>query len=190
MIHHTVYLSLGSNLGDSRETLQKACATIKALPAITLMQASPIYVTNPQLVTDQPDFVNQVIQIECDATWTPECLWQALSEIETRLGRVRDTVQRFGHRNIDIDILLFNMCQYKIETLTLPHPRMHDRAFVLVPLADIAPDLALRHADIGIEPEIDAGAETGADTASFITVKALLSKLSYSLVGERLKQTF
>jgi len=134
---HTVYLALGSNLGDRPANL---LAALQALPpAVLPLEASPVYQTPPWGYTDQPAFLNQVVRAHTDLS--PMDLLKYLKDLETRLGRQPNF--RNGPRQIDLDILFYDNLVQVTQELTLPHPRLPDRAFVLVPLADLAP--GLRH---------------------------------------------
>lgn len=130
-----VYLALGSNLGNRRENLRAALRSLP--PAATVLAESPIYETAPWGYNDQPDFLNQVILIETGLH--PAGLLARLKEIEAEMGR--EATFRNGPRLIDLDILFFGELIYDQEGLTIPHPRLGERAFVLIPLADLAPDL-------------------------------------------------
>lgn len=132
------YLSLGSNMGDRMDLLQKAVRLLHEHEAVGVEAVSSIYETDPVGLIDQPAFLNIVVEIT--TSLTPEGLLQICREIEESLDRVR--VIRWGPRTIDLDILLYNHDNIETETLTVPHPRMQERAFVLVPLAEIAPDIA------------------------------------------------
>lgn len=136
------YISLGSNMGNGSVHLAEARAAVAALPGVGVAAASSVYRTEPQGRRDQPWFVNQVLALDCDGL-TAETLLDALLRIETKLGRVRDPADHFGPRVIDLDLLLFGDEVRSAPRLTLPHPRMAERAFVLVPLGEIAPDLVL-----------------------------------------------
>ncbi len=130
-----VYLSLGSNIGD-RET--HVCDAIARLAAEgRVVAVSSFYETEPVEVTDQAWFLNCAVALE--TTDTPEQLMAALLKIERDMGRQR--VQRKGPRTVDLDILLFGAAIIDSPDLTIPHPAMHQRRFVLAPLAEIAPDL-------------------------------------------------
>jgi 2-amino-4-hydroxy-6-hydroxymethyldihydropteridine diphosphokinase len=131
----TVYLALGANLGDRAANLKAAIAALPAM--IHLRTCSPVYETDPWGYTDQPAFLNQVVAGE--TTLPPEDLLIHLKDLETALGR--KPTFHYGPRPIDIDILLYNDLILETPRLILPHPRLHERAFVLVPLADIAPNL-------------------------------------------------
>lgn len=134
----TVYLALGSNLGDRRANLAEALRRLGAL--FTIEQVSSVYETEPAYVTDQPRFLNLVLRAQVDSTrWPPAGLLRALKGIERGMGRQSGV--RYGPRPIDIDILLYGQEQIKDADLVIPHPGLPERAFVLVPLAEIAPDL-------------------------------------------------
>lgn len=141
------YICLGSNCDDSQTMLRQALKEIASLPASRLVACSSIYFTEPQDYTKQPWFSNQVIKILLDrpgnSRWQARNLLAALLDIESRLGRVRDPAIRFGPRKIDIDLLLFGQTVIADPFCTLPHPRMTQRAFVLVPLVELNPDLRL-----------------------------------------------
>lgn len=132
----SVYIALGSNLGDRLGNLEKAIAMLA--PAVTVTTQSPIYDTDPKYVTDQPRFLNMVLVAETDLE--PQALLTFLKDIETGLGRIPG--ERFGPRPIDLDIVFFGDEIIDLPDLTIPHPRLSERAFVLRPLADIAPSKA------------------------------------------------
>ena len=131
-----IYLALGSNIGDRETNLR---AAIQSIPAagITVLRESPIYETEPVGDTDQRWFLNMVV--EAETALFPMQLLTRTGKIERALGRVR-TVPN-GPRTIDIDILLYGNAVVRTARLEIPHPRMHERRFVLAPLADLAPDL-------------------------------------------------
>lgn len=130
-----VYLLLGSNLGDRFQVLAAARRYIAA-QAGTIVSQSAVYETAPWGLTDQPAFLNQVLQIKTQLL--PEELLRVVLNIEHELGRIR--YERWGARIIDIDILYFGDMIIDSARLTLPHPRIQDRRFVLTPLTEIAPD--------------------------------------------------
>jgi 2-amino-4-hydroxy-6-hydroxymethyldihydropteridine diphosphokinase len=130
-----VYIALGSNLGDRLGNLEKAIAMLA--PAVTVVERSPIYDTDPKYVTDQPRFLNMVLAAETELD--PPALLALLKDIEASLGRTPG--ERFGPRPIDLDIVFFGEEIVDLPQLTVPHPRLAERAFVLRPLADIAPAL-------------------------------------------------
>ena len=137
MIGTEVFLSLGSNLGDRRASLAGGLAELERC-GVRVTARSSVYETEPVGVDDQPCFLNQVIRGRTRLS-PPELLDQC-QRIEDAFGRDRHGI-RFGPRSLDIDILLFGEQRQEDERLTLPHPRMHERRFVLVPLVEIAPDL-------------------------------------------------
>ena len=128
-------IALGSNLGDSRTTLEAAVATLANMPEITLLTRSNWYQTKA-VGPPQPDYINgcAVLQVKMP----PQTLLETLLSVEAQFGRVRQ--ERWGPRSLDLDLLLYDDLILETPTLTLPHPRMRERAFVLVPLAEIAPD--------------------------------------------------
>ena len=132
---HTVFIGLGSNLGNRESYLQQS---IEALPPeYLLIQQSAVYQTPPWGYTDQPSFLNQVIETKTELD--PEAALKKLKWIEGKLGRVRTF--RYGPRCIDMDILLYDDLVYCSDTLQIPHPALTERLFFLVPLHEIAPDL-------------------------------------------------
>jgi 2-amino-4-hydroxy-6-hydroxymethyldihydropteridine diphosphokinase len=128
-------IALGSNLGDSHQILEDALKRLAQTPGITLQACSSWYQTKP-VGPPQPDFLNGCALLEVKLT--PQELLETLLGIEAQFGRVRQ--ERNGPRTLDLDLLLFDHLILDTPTLKLPHPRMHERAFVLVPLAEIAPD--------------------------------------------------
>lgn len=127
------YVALGSNLGDREENL---CTALKHLQenGVEVIKTSTFIETEPYGVTDQPGFVNAVCQVETELA--PLELLRLLLSIEQEMGRVR--LRRWGERNIDLDLLLYEDAVLESEELTLPHPDMQNRDFVLIPLAEIA----------------------------------------------------
>ena len=133
-MHHLVYLSLGSNIGNREARLREAIRRLEMTGK--LRSVSSIYETEPVEFTDQPQFLNCAVALETSST--PEQLLQELLEIERAMGRQR--IQKKGPRTIDLDILLFGDEVVDTPGLTIPHPAMQHRRFVLQPLAEIAPD--------------------------------------------------
>ncbi len=131
---HCVYLSLGTNLGDRLANLQSCLALFP--PDIRLIQASPVYETMPWGYPDQPAFLNQAVQVVTE--FSPLDLLDAIKGIEKKVGR-QETF-RWGPRLIDIDILFYDSLVLETPDLKIPHPHIQERAFVLVPMVDIAPD--------------------------------------------------
>jgi 2-amino-4-hydroxy-6-hydroxymethyldihydropteridine diphosphokinase len=132
----TVYLSLGGNLGDPLMSMGAALRLLDADPNTEVVSVSSLYRTPPWGKTDQPDFLNAAAELS--TSLAPRGLLDLCLEAERRLKRVR--AERWGPRLVDIDILVFGDRTVQEEGLAIPHPRMLDRAFVLVPLAEIAPD--------------------------------------------------
>ena len=133
------YVALGSNLGDPQQQVLAAMAALADLPGTRVLQRSALYRTPPWGVLQQPTFVNAVVEL--DTALSPQALLQGLLTIEQRAGRVR--TQRNGPRTLDLDLLHVVGAQMNQPQLTLPHPRMTERAFVLLPLNDVAPALCL-----------------------------------------------
>ncbi len=133
----TVYLALGSNLGDRRANLLAAIDQLEQ--QVRVKQVSSIYETEPAYVTNQPRFYNMVLRGSTGLT--PDQLLHFTQSIEQRMGR--EDGQRYGPRPIDIDILAYGDLQLARPDLIIPHPYITERAFVLAPLAEIAPDLVL-----------------------------------------------
>ena len=133
------FIALGSNLEDSVAHIRQAYLELNAISGITVLKHSSLYQSAPVGRLDQPDFINAVAEI--NTTLTPQQLLEHLLSIERHHGRVRDTNQGLNlPRTLDLDILLYNRLQLTSENLTVPHPRMLQRAFVLLPLLEIAPD--------------------------------------------------
>jgi len=130
-----VYLALGTNLGDRVNNLRRALAALP--PAFHVQTVSPVYETEPMYVETQPKFLNLTCRATTDLL--PLEALRALKLLETSLGR--ESSIRFGPRLIDLDILFYEDIVLELPDLTLPHPRLPERAFVLAPLADIAPDI-------------------------------------------------
>lgn len=135
----TAYLGLGGNLGDPKAAMAAGLRILDAQPDIAVFRVSSLYRTPPWGVTAQPDFLNAVAQVE--TTLSPRQLLEACLDAERQLKRVRD--ERWGPRAIDLDILIFGDIHIDEEGLSVPHPRIGERAFVLVPLLEIAPELTI-----------------------------------------------
>jgi 2-amino-4-hydroxy-6-hydroxymethyldihydropteridine diphosphokinase len=131
-------LALGGNIGDVRATLDRAIARLCEGRDVRLKARSSDYATPPWGVEDQPRFVNLCIAVE--TSLTPQALLARAQAIERAFGRARENERQWGPRPIDIDILAYDDIELDEKGLTLPHPRLFERAFVLVPLAEIAPD--------------------------------------------------
>ena len=132
-----IYIGIGANLGDRKKTLQDATGILNAKPEIAVIAASAVYETAPIGVVDQPYFLNAVLQVHTNLS--ARNLLNYLLAIERKFGRQRET--RWGPRTLDLDILLYGDAIINQPGLQVPHPYLHERAFVLVPLCDLNPDL-------------------------------------------------
>jgi 2-amino-4-hydroxy-6-hydroxymethyldihydropteridine diphosphokinase len=132
---HRAAIALGSNLGDSLATLEHALVILDQMPGIQVLQRSQWYRTKP-IGPPQPDYLNGCAILA--VTLSPQDVLRQLLTVETQFGRVRQ--ERWGARTLDLDLLLYADQILNTPTLQVPHPRLKERAFVLVPLADIAPD--------------------------------------------------
>ena len=132
---HTAYIALGSNLGESEDTVRQAINALAGLPQTQLARASSLYRSAPVGHTDQPDFINAVAELS--TALAPLDLLAALLALEQQFGRER--AFRNAPRTLDLDLLLYDAKIIAEPGLTVPHPRMHQRAFVLAPLVEIAP---------------------------------------------------
>ncbi|SET84095.1 2-amino-4-hydroxy-6-hydroxymethyldihydropteridinediphosphokinase [Oceanobacillus limi] len=133
------FIALGTNIEPRYDHLKEAIAHLSKNEVIKITKQSSIYQTAPVGYTNQADFLNMVVEVE--TTLPPYKLLDVCQNIESQLGRKRDI--RYGPRTIDLDILVYNEENNRTERLTIPHPRMHERAFVLIPLEEIAPSLIL-----------------------------------------------
>lgn len=147
-----VFVGLGSNLGDSAAILQEAFVALDQLPETRLLAASSLYRTPAWGVTAQPDFVNAVAMLHTGLQ--PQALLAAMLEIERDAGRVRrdDGADRWGPRTLDLDLLLYGDQCVDEPGLRVPHPHLHERAFALLPLLEIAPTASIP----GVGPASDA----------------------------------
>jgi 2-amino-4-hydroxy-6-hydroxymethyldihydropteridine diphosphokinase len=136
----TTYIGLGSNLNNPLKQIEKALEALSLLPATQLTASSNIYTTSPIGFVDQPDFLNAVCCLE--TTLTPESLLEHLLIIERSQLRVRGN-EKNGPRTLDLDILIYGDETISTDSLKIPHPRLTERAFVMVPLMEIAPDLVM-----------------------------------------------
>jgi 2-amino-4-hydroxy-6-hydroxymethyldihydropteridine diphosphokinase len=139
------YLALGSNLGDRRAHLQRAIDALDRDEHVDVVAVSQVYATDPVGGPDQDEYLNAVVAV--DTTLAPHELLRLAQAVEQAEGRVRTV--RWGPRTLDVDLLLHGDATLDDEALTVPHPRMWERDFVLVPLRDVAPDLVERLADGG-----------------------------------------
>lgn len=136
---HRAFIALGANLGDPAAAVRLACEVLADLDGVELRAVSSLYRTAPVGLTGQPDFINAVAEISTDLD--PQALLALLLGIEAAQGRIRH--EKNGPRTLDLDLLLYDDLELDLPELTLPHPRLHLRAFVLQPLAEIAPDLRI-----------------------------------------------
>ena len=134
-----VYLSLGSNKGDRIGFVQQATSLLNGYENINVVQSSSLYETEPWGVESDNWFVNAVIQVS--TSLSPRTLLSQCQKIENVLGRNREKEGRYGDRNIDIDILLYDNLTVSEKDLIIPHAHFHERAFTLVPMLEIAPDV-------------------------------------------------
>ncbi len=161
------FVGLGSNQGDREKNLARACAELEKIPGVAVQDLSSVYFTEPQEMRDQPWFANQAARLEIRIRAVR--LLEHLLAIETSMGRKRSTdpALRYGPRIIDLDLLLVEGRRITSPTLTLPHPALECRAFVLIPLRDLAPALRL---------------------PSGRTCDEALASLDYMLEGNRISQ--
>jgi 2-amino-4-hydroxy-6-hydroxymethyldihydropteridine diphosphokinase len=135
------YVALGSNLGDRAQTLLDAVEALRAEEGIEVAGVSSLIETDPVGYLDQPRFVNGVAAL--DTTLTARELLALLLDVEQRFGRTREAVPAQGPRTLDLDLLLYGDTELDEPGLRVPHPRLHERAFVLEPLAELAPGLEI-----------------------------------------------
>jgi len=143
-VEREAYIGLGTNLGDREAALREAIRLLDAAEGVRVLRVSPVYETDPVGFTDQPAFLNMAAAV--GTTLSPEGLLALCLDIEKRMGRVRTV--RWGPRPIDLDVLAYDGVRMETERLTLPHPRLAERAFALMPLRDVWPaDRAFPWAD-------------------------------------------
>lgn len=145
------FLGLGTNMGDRYRNLLDAMNHLKTHPEIDVVQTSSIYETDPVGFTEQDPFLNMVIEVK--TSLTPIDLLNVCLQVERSLGRKR--IIRWGPRIIDLDILLYNQENIESEKLFVPHPRMHERAFVLIPLLEISPNEKLPRTNYPLKNYLD-----------------------------------
>ncbi len=136
---HTAYIGLGSNLDDPPTQIKRACKALNNLDGCTVSLCSPLYWNAAIGPGEQPDYLNAVLQLKTPLS--PSALLNAMQHIENSQGRTREV--RWGARTLDLDLLLFDELSINLEHLTIPHPRLQERNFVVYPLYDIAPALRL-----------------------------------------------
>ena len=133
------FLGLGANVGERHANLRQALRRLSQTPGVNLLRQSRVYETEPIGVVDQPRFLNMVVEIEVADTMSPRDLLTLVKRIETQVGRTRR--ERWGPREIDIDVLLLGDERVKERDFEVPHPRMWERAFVMAPLAELEPEM-------------------------------------------------
>jgi 2-amino-4-hydroxy-6-hydroxymethyldihydropteridine diphosphokinase len=153
------FLGLGSNVGDRKQHLRDAIALLRAARGVNFVRQSSVYETDPIGVTDQRRFLNMVIEVEVGERLTPHDLLKLAKRVEAEIGRVPR--ERWGPREVDIDVLLVGEETVREDDLEVPHPRMWERAFVMAPLAELAPEVrgpgGERAADIARQLEGEQG---------------------------------
>ncbi len=152
------YVGLGSNLGDREQVIADAVSLLGEHPEIDVLRASALRETEPWGPVVQPRFLNGAVSVE--TTLAPRALLEALLDVERRLGRVRD--ERWGPRTIDLDLLLYGDAVVDEPGLTVPHPRLRERAFALEPLLELDPSLVIPRQG-PVSQLLDALAEEGDD---------------------------
>ncbi len=170
------YIGLSSNLGCTFSNLDKAINLLKAEPTITVLSMSKRYYTNPVGVwEDMPDFLNQVLKLSYSGPGPKELLFDILFKIEDQLGRARIDKTLYGPqpRTLDLDLLLYNNEKWDLPELTIPHVRMFERAFVLVPLLEICDDSV----------ELP-----GQEQCASKYLKQCLNKINFKLFNNRIEQ--
>lgn len=163
-MRHTAYLALGSNLDDPAAQVKSAMTALDSLPLTRVLKCSSLYRSAPVGYLDQPDFINAVARVETGLA--PHALLDAMLALERARGRTREFAN--APRTLDLDLLLYDDCVLHEHGLTVPHPQMHHRAFVLQPLLEIAPDCMI--------PGVGAAADALAGCAG-----QRLERLKYAL---------
>ncbi len=151
---HFAFIGLGSNLADPHRQIMHALEELALLPHVRVVQCSSLYRSAPVGYVDQPDFINAVLKLE--TSLSPRDLLDVLLALEQKCGRTREFIN--APRTLDLDVLLYDALQHHEHGLTIPHPQMHLRAFVLQPLLEIAPDCVIP----GIGPVAEAAKQCDA----------------------------
>lgn len=138
-MNNNIFIGLGSNLANPIQQILMAIEALKKIPKTSVLRASSLYVSPPMGPQDQADYVNAVVELSSELS--AQALLEQLQLIEQRQGRVR--LRHWGERTLDLDILVFGDHEMSDKRLTIPHPSITERAFVLYPLAEIAPDLII-----------------------------------------------
>jgi len=163
MKHYRVFLGLGSNVGERQKFLNRAVGELQNVHDTKVVWASSVYETDPVGKTDQPKFLNAALEIE--TALPPGELHGELQSIEQRVGRRKG--ERWGPREIDIDVLLYDGLVFNDGGFQVPHPEMEGRKFVLVPLKEIAPDLVHPINGMTVEEMVQACKDTGRVVQSY-----------------------
>ena len=150
-MENEAFIALGSNMGSRYDHLMKAIQRLESDPKIKLVSFSSIYETDPVGYQDQDQFLNMVVKVQTE--WNAFKLLELCLKIELELGRKREI--KWGPRTIDLDILLYNQENIESEKLIVPHPRMHERAFVIVPLLEIQPDMFIPGVEKSLQTSLD-----------------------------------
>jgi 2-amino-4-hydroxy-6-hydroxymethyldihydropteridine diphosphokinase len=137
-----VFVGIGGNVGEVETTIAEAMWALDSLPQTSIRAQSRMYRTPPWGNTEQPPFINAVVELQ--TRLTPRVLLDLLLDIELRFGRDRSESEKWGPRELDLDLLIYGDEQLDEPGMHVPHPRLHERAFVLVPLAEIAPKLEIQ----------------------------------------------
>jgi len=161
---HRAYISLGSNVGDKLANCRTALRRLAGGGSARILARSPFYRTEPVGFREQDWFLNAVVEVETELD--PPALLKALQDIQVRGGRIRDPV-RFGPRRIDLDILFFDDRVVDTPELKIPHPRLHERRFVLRPLCDLRPGLIHPVLRTEVRSLLDALEETGQEVVAY-----------------------
>ena len=141
VVHTTAYIAIGSNLGDRAQTIESGIDSVRGIDQTELLRVSTIIETEPVGPDGQGAYLNGVLCVR--TSLSPRALLRAMLEIERTHGRDRDREQRWGARTLDLDLLVFGDQRIDEPGLCVPHPRLHERSFVLIPLAEIAPELQI-----------------------------------------------
>jgi 2-amino-4-hydroxy-6-hydroxymethyldihydropteridine diphosphokinase len=166
-IQVTAYIGMGSNLGDRKENLRRAVCLLQDSPLTEVKRLAPLYRSAPLGETDQPEFLNTVVEVA--TRLSVRQLAARLFDVENKLGRVRE--RRWGPRVIDLDLLLYNDVVLNEPDLVVPHPRLTERAFVMAPLAVLAPEKVL------------PGGLTASELAVQLSKKQSVERLKNKLTG-------
>ncbi|CAA9329794.1 MAG: 2-amino-4-hydroxy-6-hydroxymethyldihydropteridinepyrophosphokinase [uncultured Lysobacter sp.] len=163
---HSCFVGLGANLGDACASVLAALDALDSAPGTKIVRASSLYRTRAWGKVDQPDFINAVARLE--TSLPPLELLGALLAIERAAGRDRSSASRWGPRTLDLDLLLYGEQVIEVPGLRVPHPHLHERAFALVPLLEIAPEVVIP----GIGPGCDALARMATTEVEALTYAA------------------